>query len=99
VDTVTRTRNIRPYKGGRTETINIRLTPDAKQGLEELAKSAGMTAADLIDWWVQRARETARRPVDIGNASQRPGNPYSPSNASHAAASRSPSASTPALSK
>ena len=45
------TRSIRPHKGGRTETVNARLTPDEKTALKTVTNAAGLS---LSDWIMQQ---------------------------------------------
>jgi hypothetical protein len=46
-------REITPHKGGRTEQINLRATPETKANLEWLAEKAGISVADKIDRWTE----------------------------------------------
>lgn len=41
-------RYIRPYKGGRTERIPLRVTPEEKERLTAAARALGMTLTDYI---------------------------------------------------
>lgn len=40
---------ITPYKGGRTEQLHTRITPESKVLLENAAKERGVTVADIIE--------------------------------------------------
>jgi len=48
---------LNPSKGGRTDRLEVRITPESKAALMELAKAAGVSAADLIEQWITEAGE------------------------------------------
>lgn len=56
---------ITPHKGGRTARLDMRVNPHIKAKLEILAQQAGMSTADLIEYWTQQATATARIPHEI----------------------------------
>jgi len=41
-----------PSKGGRSDRLNIRITPRAKAALSEMAERQGKSTADLIETWI-----------------------------------------------
>jgi len=41
-------RKISPHKGGRTERLSVRITPEDKKLLERLAHERGITMSDII---------------------------------------------------
>lgn len=45
-------RSISPHKGGRTERVDIRATPEIKRKLAEIKRLTGKTAADLLEEFV-----------------------------------------------
>ncbi len=47
-------RRITPHKGGRTERLNIRITPEDKDFIHEVARLSGMSVADIIAWWIRQ---------------------------------------------
>jgi len=49
-------KRIKPHKGGRTERFECRTTPAVKANLFELAKSRGITTADLVEQWVLESK-------------------------------------------
>lgn len=50
-------REIKSHKGGRTERIYIRATPEIKKKVGELAEQRGCSVADLFEWWVEKESE------------------------------------------
>lgn len=46
-------RQIRPYKGGRTERLAVRCTLDVKKKINASAKARNITVSDLIASWVE----------------------------------------------
>lgn len=44
-------RIITPHKGDRSERLFCRIRPDVKEMLENQAKAAGVSTADLIEKW------------------------------------------------
>ena len=49
-------REITPHKGGRTEAIYFRATPEVKAKLQALAEKLGISVADLIESLVEDAQ-------------------------------------------
>jgi hypothetical protein len=47
-------KKIKPHKGGRTERLYIRCTPDTKKTLKKIAEKEGITPPDLIEKWVKK---------------------------------------------
>ena len=50
------TKPIKSHKGGRTARFECRTTPAVKANLFELAKSRGITTADLVEQWVLESK-------------------------------------------
>lgn len=50
------TKPIKPHKGGRTARFECRTTPAVKVRIFELAKSRGITTADLVEQWVLESK-------------------------------------------
>ncbi|HXV42963.1 MAG TPA: ribbon-helix-helix protein, CopG family [Anaerolineae bacterium] len=46
-------REITPHKGGRSERVNIRATPETKRLLELIRQRTGKSAADILEEAVQ----------------------------------------------
>lgn len=53
-------REIKSHKGGRTERIYIRATPEIRRKAAELAKQKGCSVADLFEEWVNKESLTTQ---------------------------------------
>ena len=62
---VAKTRMSAPPEGRRTARLDVRINPYIKDKLESLAKSAGMSTADLIEWWTQQATVHVDIPFEV----------------------------------
>ncbi len=49
-------REIRAHKGGRTARIELTLTPEGKSKLILLKKKHGVSASDLVEGWIKKAK-------------------------------------------
>lgn len=47
-------KSITPHKGGRTERLYVRLTPEHKIKLEIIANKKGVSHADVISDWIDQ---------------------------------------------
>lgn len=61
-------KKITPHKGGRTERIFVRATPETKQALEEIVETTNKSAADLVEEWVKQTQEEAAEAGQQGKA-------------------------------
>lgn len=59
----------------RTASLNLRITPANKQRLEEVAQEAGMSPADLVEWWLLRTENPEHVPLEICIAKEGAGRP------------------------
>jgi hypothetical protein len=48
-------RTIKPHKGGRSERVYLRCTPEIKAMLRQAIESTGLTAADLFEQWLRNS--------------------------------------------